>query len=1449
MALLVFVTENCTNSAKKHGLLDDVGRFRRRVEESQSLRLFDPFPQPYMVKKKLGGRQGRLVAEWRSVDAHVVAIFLEVMIRGDREYDQFQKDPVGYGGRRLSGLFDDGDLCRAVARATQTDAPMLRAEPSAAEYGLIHDAFSRDPNTSPDALVCETADWVAAITNERNVGKHSRIAELCLNAIDGTDADAPHLIEDPARRGLGVWALRRGERVMLASLSTPDTSEEAKTTAMRVHGDLAKSGDPQTEMLRLSRRAYPAVILTDEELWSELEKETVANLALSPEETQVLESVRRAEDAFPLFINGRAGSGKSTILQYLFTDLLFHYLTDTNAHALSPPIYLTANQELLRVARAFVERLLKRGASWAQHYATQTLETDAGRRVLAEAFRVFRPYVLSLVPPDDAGQRFAPQRQVDFHRFKSMWNERFGKEKKAAREYGPALSWHVVRSHIKGLSSETFLDPDDYSQVPRGQRTVSQAAFARVYDRVWLNWYKEVGEHGFWDDQDLARFVLERDLTKPVHPAVFCDEAQDFTRIELDLLLRINVFSDRSLAAQSVRRVPFAFAGDPFQTLNPTGFRWDAIKTSFVEKFIYELDPRQRSSTTDLNYQELRYNYRSTAPIVRFSNHVQALRTALFGLADIKPQEPWALDARTYPVTYFSSDDNEFWRQYREQSGFVMIVPCGEDEEADFVRNDPMLRQNVTFQDGVPQSVLSPTRAKGCEYPAVLVYGFGDNCPADVTARVSNPGVVEANCDEDLPLEYFVNSLYVAVSRPKKRLIVVDSPDGLKRLWGCACDEAKADQLVHRIKHGERWASQMHGMTAGTPSDFTRDTAPDPLENARLFEQDAIARSDAFLFRQAAQSYRAAGELAKAKVCKARALEADENWLDAAEAYVDANKPDRDAVRCFWFAGESGWRRLAEIAAAEAALHSEIEVVWAQALTGRADPRRAAELLDGLHRALVSATLRPVSHASHSTWEQALAALLERSMDSKTPLDRILAQSFVDSAERLEKHGLAVREAVLARLLFNAERYADAVAIWDRLGVKDGHDYFRARANVEPYPARLIWLEKLGAAKEICEEFTKHTPVDDSLTQQQAEILSRALRAAMRHADAVDAAWCGGAVSNLFETGLVAFSSGEVQLAQSAIRAGLIVAAKNGQWEPVDSLVAGKPFLPDKKWNRKPASDWLGTELVTLRLIVVRGLARSDALLRATTQHQEVIQTFLRDLLRVRDARSWNSTVSIPEAGAAVERAGRHVDALAFYEAVAKEKERLDPKDVAAAAFRWLACKRRHVKYLESRDPGKADDGRREIERAQRELRIADLGKVPEYPELPPLKRPSQALAAGSTGAKAPSAGGASAESDAGVKPQETRRYEFERYRVEISSDGLRCNITDVQSLETGHVKVPDRLCGGEGDPQRVDETTWRFVRWRLVVHLPTAKDSTLVLKSEESGADLVIPAPRGVEG
>ena len=1431
MALFVLVSDNCWQDARTHGLVDDVENLRNRVELAQSTSLFDPFPPGYLVKKKFGSRQGRLIAGRWSVGEHAVVVLLSILIRGDRAYAEFARDPNAYGKQHLTNLVAQHVVEQFVADRTRESPPREKGQVREAEYGFLYGAFEHHQDPKTDDLVCETKEWVEQIAQERFSKQLPLLYRPCLDAL--TKPNGLHQLPLVEKAGWSVWVLRAEGRLVLLVPASEGTAGEAKRAAKALAQRLEGKG-PEA-ILRSSQRVYPAVILADDELWADLERESVANMALSPEESEVLESARGPQLPFPLFINGRAGSGKSTVLQYLFADLLYFYLNMPEPRTVAPPIYLTASSELLRVARGFVERLLRSEAAFAQLGSTNLGDRD--REILNSAFQEFQQHLLSLLTVEERAERFPRPAYVDYPRFRRMWLERFGKEKRALRDFGPDLSWHVVRSYIKGMSSETFLEPEDYLQLPDNQITVTAEAFAAVHERIWVNWYQEELEgKGFWDDQDLTRYVIENGLVKPIHPAVFCDEAQDFTRLELELLLRLSLFSDRTLTPNDVSRVPFAFAGDQFQTLNPTGFRWESIKASFVEKFLLELDPARQTGRTDLNYRELHFNYRSTHRIVRFSNHVQALRAALFQLPDLKPQTAWAVEQSSMPVVWFRANDAAFWANFKDDAGFVVIVPCSEGEEHDFVANDPVLREHIKIEDGLPHNVLSAGRAKGCEYPAVMVYGFGASCETDVVSSLAQGEPSEGpSPDASLPLQYFINRLYVAVSRAKRRLIVVDTEEGFQKLWKCALDEAQESKMLAKVKHGESlWAVEVEGMTPGNPEDVTRETAVSPLENAEVFELDGLARKDAFLLRQAAQAYRAGGNLPKSRECRARALEAEGNFYEAGSAFFEAGW-SREGVRCLWRAGRPGWARLVEFAREHPEIEGELEVQFAGAATERQAPSDTVRLVGRFARRLGDDRIFAEECQGDSSWPEALDAVLLVVVGGETlSLDERARTELFASLQHLPQRRFHFSEKVLPWVHYAQGRYAQAVVLWEGAGKTQSPQYWRAKAETEPYPKRVIWLEKLGETAEILEASDKARGVP--VETEEARIIASALRKEGRLSESLGLLWRAGSADLMLDLALHAIRTGDSAVGSAALRAGILLLVKRGSWKDVLCLATSGEFAPDKHWKDRAVRDRVRLDRDDLRITIVRAIARVSEI---SKDNGELAAGFLRTFLRVKDC-TWKSRLSMQEAGAAIECVGRPSDAVAFYEACLKEDPVVGERSYLQT--RLLVSK---VRQLEAEgSAGHADKAKQikaDVKSLRKILGLPANDRLPSLPRLPELEPigPGANLAAASQ-EKSPQNPKPVAPTST-VEPAGESSLLVGPFRIEVLPRHGRCNITHNETKETAYVKVATKECGGEAEFVQIDATHWRGERWGLQVEFLAGPTDGIKVTAPAFGVEVLI--------
>ena len=473
MALFAYVTTECRQECHTHQREEALEKLLEKIEVSQKLGGFDPFPANYYVKKQFGGRNGRLIGRLEFVtirkpngelEAHSVLVLLSFMTRGNPEYaGSFSKKPKEYGEQHFNHLYSELGLKEWVEERLTVNPPSEKQVPNSAEYGYLHQALQRIEGEAagrPDESLCESRAWVELCAKKPFKDWLGALYQAVFEA-KGEDMPGGELVEIP---GKPEWALLvryfPSKRVLF--LVAPVVKNDA-IAIDRIRNDYADLlNGPETDIekfLNRARRAYPSEVLQDDELWLEIEKDDDANMALSREELELLKSARSAGGGYPLFINGRAGSGKTTILQYLFADYLYYHLTVGGAS--HPPVYFTYNSELLRRSHQMVTRLLRCHAKWGQHKNRDEFVEERSVEI-EEAFREFHGHLLSLVPLTERGMRFAPAKYVNYARFKQLWEENFSRDPAARGAFGPDISWHVIRSYIKGISSEEFIDPEEY---------------------------------------------------------------------------------------------------------------------------------------------------------------------------------------------------------------------------------------------------------------------------------------------------------------------------------------------------------------------------------------------------------------------------------------------------------------------------------------------------------------------------------------------------------------------------------------------------------------------------------------------------------------------------------------------------------------------------------------------------------------------------------------------------------------------------------------------------------------------------------------------------------------------------------------------------------------------------------------------------------------------------
>ena len=1334
----VYITDQCREDASTHGVLDDVENLARRIEEDQSDRGLEHYPPPY--RKKRMGRQGRLVIEESRFENDTVLCFVRYLIRSSAEYESFLRNTGNYHERNMISTDEVQDFL--AERRTQS----INRKQSLSEAELTY-LQSGNAYHTDDGAYLESYDWFERISQDWAKDYLPRYYDLIVKIENGGLPEGTDTISHEGNENIKILFRNFPEHKRNFLIAPIDHRTEGDEEKLREkYSDLLSPNTPNMEaLIRHSRRAYPTIIAYDENIWILVEKSIEANLALSPEEESILESVMSSASGgakYPLFINGRPGSGKSTILQYLFADHLARYIElskdSEDGHI---PLYLTYSTPLLEQAHAAVKNILTCGAKNIEDGNLSISDTELDE-ILRICFRNFREFLRSLLPQGIRERNFSHANYVDFGRFRKLWDEkRCRHPDKEVRRIGAELGWHAVRTYIKGMQNESglFVDPDCYQdELPRDTKSISDHAFKNIYEYLWEKWYEPLcRKDGHWDDQDLARAVLDHASDKlSHHPAVFCDEAQDFTAVELELIQQLSVYSKREIPGYQVKDVPFAFAGDPFQTLNPTGFNWSAMQSSFHENIVQQLDPNDEARLK-FNFQELSFNYRSSEDIVKLANLIQLLRAVLLDLKGLRPQRSWTRKSIASPV-WFLMNDASCEATLREQKELVIIVPCQENGELEYVKKDSFLK-SMAIRDGkIVRNILSPVRAKGLEYDRVLLYGFGNDAVSrlpELVEHINNPRQNTPEIELQLEWGYFLNQFYVAVSRARKRLFIVDSNDAIKRFWSFAKPKNQG-VLLDLYDDLDNWNSEeLSGMIKGDDSSWS-DDRDNPLELARKWQEQGHAQRDPYLLRLAKGNFEHADKPEEAQLCEAKMYEYEGEFDKAAKLFTKLRQLN-DACRCYW--ANKDIEAITSMVEEFSEVATDPRFIAASAI-GR--DQNNAQQIEKVLTALEQLTPTPFPDmpGEIDVWRWFFDRFASKTADAieASKHEKVLWKPYIDRlVETITRFELPLSAyPEIAKLFFLTGNPKSALNYWDKhcrdQNPDSVHDNWlaRARAETESYPANIRSFHELGEHKIVIEQWKAAGSTIDSDTP-----VKPLLDSAVALGDIAVARVFLPLNADLSElsTVLSRIDQNDIRSLAGALPVAIAHSLEScSDWLQQLINFASSQTTSDSRLNEIIEKSGIRWPKVTLVASVVRVVARSERLEQEGSKIQKGVSNFLKENLIIeKDAKRDKQTsvkavlelVEIDEAGAAFERAFRLTYVLEFYEQFFVKSylahHVLRPTDAQAefAKRRWILYKRRLAKTQEGRGRDKHEDEARELER---EWNIS-VDQEPKYPALKPI--------------------------------------------------------------------------------------------------------------------------------
>jgi superfamily I DNA/RNA helicase/PHD/YefM family antitoxin component YafN of YafNO toxin-antitoxin module len=1446
MALFVYITPKCEEEARLHNRWNDIEKLKNRTIKEQRTSLFDRYPPPYL--KKRFARQERLIAGERAIGEHVVVCFYRLLIRGGGEYNQFKAAPVTYGDSHFATLADDHTLHQWLEEQFEQQELGAKPPPTELEHTFLWDIIAKDDLFKSDTYLYESEDWVNSIKNFQN--RLFPIAEEIISITESTYSEADSLRIAAAGNVEVVYrCFPMLKKVFLAGIFSKDDSGEKDKVFERYQAILNMPLEDvnEEEIIRHSNRSYPALILADPDNWISIEENKESNLALSPEESRLLESAHDLEEkdmrtGFPLFINGRAGSGKSTILQYLFTDYVINYLK--NKEDITPPLYLTYSEKLVQRSKEVVKNLVD---SNYKYTAVDDISKEHLSESIKHSFREFKGFLLSLVNQEVRESLFPAHKYISYPNFKQEWEKKFSKDPRALKDFGPDISWHIIRTYIKGVSPDGYMDPEEYEELPDEERSVSKESYQRVHEKVWENWYMKLclldnPEKKHWDDQDLVRYILEKDLIPSIYPAVFCDEAQDFTRIELEAILRLSLFSERSLNSQELNRVPFAFAGDPLQTLNPTGFRWEAIKSVFVQKFIHSLDAKQRFGKRELNYRELSFNYRSTKNIVKLNNSIQAFRSALFDYRNISPQTTWLYEENSPSPVWFEKNDIGIGETIKKQGDLNIIVPCGEGGEKIFVQNDKYLASIIEIDEqGTPKNVLSPARAKGLEFKRVALYGFGEYMPLDFEKFISSIDDQEDPIINDrmLTYGYFINQLYVGASRPQRRLFIIDTNEGIKKLWRFAIDPEFQSSILDRIKNGhDTWRGHLGALQKGTPESWN-DDHQDPLDLAKQLEQEGRSKPDSFLLRQAAMAYRQIDKMREYYLCRAKAFEIEDHFIDAGENYTLGGQLE-NAVQVLWRGCH--YREIADLAKGKE-LSRNLEVRISTFLVDTPSTSQCQEILNELIDRIDENFQFLTKLISSKSWIDALRDLTKKLQELREynpdKLKINISQLLV-----LEDKGIEFDLEQIANLSLKIGDLKRAVEIFERANKTNLLDYRKAKGTL------LLDEFKQNPDGHFSNDELKL--IADELFNQREYLLSAKI-----HAKSGSFSEIASILNEIIAT--PKHQPEEVSCISELFLEQLII---NGQWIGAVSfvntqehrLLSGKSSSKIKQALKKKNQNWdviLIKEAALSHLLPISDTANKSAVsdyLKAKflTTNQPTASNYLKAKpLNHRDQSMFEHIHPIV-VGAAFERAGRDIDTLKYYEK-AEKLPILDEKEKKTVTERWIKTK--HKQAIRERDRGLTKVSEKHFEEAERtakdhQIQIEELAEFPSisvYIKAPITKKTqdnqdSSIEISDITKGKRMK----DKESFTGKAYSQKLSIDIGPFKIRMSRERKRINIEHEDTMETASLSFADYLTVKNISlDYRTENNQIEIDEWKMTLLQNEKGEVEITLKNE--GMSLVI--------
>ncbi len=392
------------------------------------------------------------------------------------------------------------------------------------------------------------------------------------------------------------------------------------------------------------------------------------------------------------------------------------------------------------------------------------------------SFLSFQEYLSTLAVPKG--------KELTFRAF-DQWISRYKQSYKIKDSYKLFEEFKGVLTGA--VIEQPYLSRKDYMALGIKQSVYPTEEREKVYD-LFEKYLHFLPESGYYDSNLIAHSYLKR--VQPAYDFVVVDEVQDITNVQLLLILK-------SLHEPA----HFLLCGDSNQIVHPNSFSWANIKTMFYHQEL-------KGELTRV----LATNYRNTPEVTQLANQLLQIKNARFGSID--KESTYLVNAVAYNqgAVEFYQDSNKIKqdlnRKTSKSARFAVLVMREEDKaEARKHFQTPLL--------------FSVQEAKGLEYENIILYNFISNnereflsicegvSPEDIRGELLYARAKDKS-DKSLEIyKFYINSLYVAITRAVKNLYVVEQRTKHRLLALLELTDFKQDvKLKDQQSSQEEWQKE-----------------------------------------------------------------------------------------------------------------------------------------------------------------------------------------------------------------------------------------------------------------------------------------------------------------------------------------------------------------------------------------------------------------------------------------------------------------------------------------------------------------------------------------------------------------------------------------------------------------------------------------------------------------